>query len=459
MKNFDTELKKYADKVQLKMSERRELRERVLSYMEYHPLQKQTPVSRVLQDVITSESFVTFRITKFYMRLAGSALVLMLIVSPFIAEQAVPGDALYFVKTGFNESVQKQFMSSPYEKIEFETKLIERRISEARTLANEGKLTDEVKIKITETVKGHTNSVQNDLTKLRTQDADGAAIAQIAFNSSLEVQSAVLGSKSDTASSSSVDTILLAVNEARERVTLNQGEQAAPSFDGLNARIERETTRAYELFTAIKNSATSEEIRDIERRLSDINRLTIEAKDLYSVDPGVSTENLIKTLGLTQKLIVFMTNIDVRKSVSLDSLLPIVLSNAERVALLQNGVVEARVVIEVVTVRLETIGDSGVKEKVTGGLAQVEDFLTAIDVAIADGDIAGAENLFNEVDAFVRDLDNITQHTGIGIMSTEEEDSGEVVEGIDEVSRGALNPVSTSTEPIGTTTRQINTRI
>ena len=424
MKSFDTELKKYAEKINLKVSERHELRERVLSYMEYHPLKKQARVSKDLHEGIVGESFVTFNFTMLHARVVGSIFGLVLILSPFIAEKSVPGDVLYFVKTGFNEPIQGTFANSPYEKIEFETKLMERRIAEARALASTGDLTEEVKTQIAETVKGHTHAVQSGLAELRTQDADGAAIAQISFNSSLEVQSAVLGVEGD-ASASSIDTILTAVNEAREEVVASQEETVAPSFDGLSARIELETTRAYELFTTIKESATDEEIRDIERRLSDINRLTLEAKDTHAQDAEKGAESLATTLGLIQKLVVFMTDIDIRETVSLESLVPVVLSEAERVTLAQTEAEAIRVIHEQVTARLKTIGDVGVKEKAIEGLGSIEKFLEEAMISIGVPDIVVAENLLKEARAIADDLNMVTQHTGIGIepeeMPVEEE--------------------------------------
>lgn len=414
MKSFDTELKKYAEKISLKASERRELRERVLAYMEYHPLPKQSATEQV--QTAPSESFIVVHfnslISPLRMRVASGMLILFLIIAPFVAERSVPGDVLYLVKTGFNETLQGQLANSPYEKIEFETKLMERRIGEARALASEGKLTEEVKTKIAEDVKEHTDAVQDGLAELRTQDADGAAIAEIAFNSSLEVQSAVLNSNTSTTGTSSIDSILTIVNDARDEVTSNQIE-SIPSFVNMMAKVELETTRSYELFNTIKPDATPEEIVDIERRFSDINRLIAEAKEKNVTEPEVAANGLRDTLGLIQKFIVFMTNIDVREAVALETLVPVVLSSAERTDIVTGEIQAIQSLALEITERFTTLEEEGVKTKVSEGLIQVGEFVgkatTTLEIPDADIDIALVEGWIREARALINDLDTMTK--------------------------------------------------
>ena len=64
MKSFDSDLKKYADKIRLKATERAALRERILSYMEYHPLPKQVGESVLMPLMLESQPFKIIRITR-----------------------------------------------------------------------------------------------------------------------------------------------------------------------------------------------------------------------------------------------------------------------------------------------------------------------------------------------------------------------------------------------------------
>ncbi|GEM_PF-975726 len=463
MKSFDTELKKHADKIRLKAVERRELRERVLSYMEYHPLPKQDSVQKELKGAIHSESFVVLGIHSRIVQIAVAAFVLVMVVVPFAAERAVPGDVLYIVKTGINEPVQSSLASSPYEKIEFETKLMERRIAEARVLASEGKLTDDVKTKIAETVKEHSDAVQTELQELRNQDAEGAAIAQIAFNSSLEVQSAVLTEDDDAADEVS-DPILTVVKEARE-VSEKEKGSTTPSYDGLMARIELETTRAYELFETVKESATEEEITDIERRFADINRVIEETKEDRVLDEIKSASDLAKILGQVKKLIFFMADINIRDSVSLEALVPIILSDQERVDLVKE---ELRVIDGMkrdIYKILEAIGEGEVPNKIEPGLEEVEQDILQAQTALDVQDIPQAEEavrkgreLAGDLLAILRpsaqliELEETEISTSIGSTTPNESESEETLgegEPQEEISENPVESEETSNETEG----------
>jgi hypothetical protein len=419
MKSFDSDLKKYADKIRLKTSERSALRERILSYMEYHPLPKQKESLVPFPSMLESQPFHVFHITRRTMRLAAGFMVLTLVVLPFAAERSIPGDVLYLVKTGFNESVQAQLVNSPYEKIEFETKLIERRIAEARSLADQGKLTDEVKTQLAETVKTHTQNVSSEITELGTQDSDGAAIARIAFSSSLEVQSAVLNASAGEDEEAPIGSILLVVDEARGEASVAAEGEPAPSYEGLLAKIESETTRAYELFESVKSSATQDESQDIERRLNDVNRLITEAKDTHeqtttadialvatgTAEQVPATEKLASTLSAIHKLIVFMTDIDVRETVELESIVPVVLSDAERLAPVRDALPARTEQMSRITAALPTVTDAGMKEKITLGVGRADALVVAIQGALETGDVSVAESSYAELAALATDLE------------------------------------------------------
>ncbi|QQR64680.1 hypothetical protein IPH92_03910 [Candidatus Kaiserbacteria bacterium] len=440
MKSFETELKKYTDKTHMKASERTELRERIFAYMEYHPLPKQMTDMRALAQSVPSESFMVVHFNKIYMRVAGGIFALFIIAAPFFAEQSMPGDVLYLVKTGVNETVQGQLANSPYEKIEFETKLMERRITEARVLASEGKLTEEVKQQITDTVKEHTTAVQAGLVELRTQDAEGAAIAEISFNASLEVQSAMLGADTEIEDDSLVESIMVVMNDAREGVIESQVENTA-SYEGLMAQVERETTRAFELFITIKRSATEEEISDIDRRLSDINRLTEEAKQVHDDHSEAATGDLAATLGLLQKLVAFMSDIDVRETVSLADLVPVMLSDIERTEMVKSEIEVLNGLKIQVTERLITLAEPGIVEKVNEALTQIDTLMLQTTVALETGEISAAEVAIKEASALMIDIDSLTKPSEVtGEVPVLPPVEGEVVDPVEET--------STSTEVI-----------
>jgi hypothetical protein len=413
MKSFETEIKKYAEKTRLKALEREAIRDRLLTYMEYHPLKKDHADLLSLSSLRSGSVYVSFN--SFWMRSVSGALAILLVIAvPLLAERAVPGDVLYLVKTEVNEGIRTQLASSPYEKVALETRLIERRIAEARLLASEGKLTGEVEAQIAETVKGHAQAVQSGLAELRVNDADGAALAEISFNSTLEIQSAVLD-HSEESGSSSVASILNVVNTVRDEVAADANPMT-PSYEGLLARIESETTRAYEFFATVKESATAEEISDMERRLSDINRSIVEAKELQVTNETEAVTKMIETLGLIQKLITFMTDIDVRETVTLESIVPLSLTDEERIFNLEEIRADVEESVRVIENKVDYIEDEGIKEKVIMGLDDVEVLVSDLTEAIGAHEVQMAEQYAAEAQALAGDLTNLTE----GITALEE---------------------------------------
>jgi hypothetical protein len=344
MKSFDNDIKKITEKTRLKAAERRVLRDRVLSYMEYHPLPEtmrenrtEVPSFNVGEILAWSQSHTR--------SLAGAFMaVFVVLVLPFAAEKAVPGDVLYPIKTKINESILASFADSPYEKVAFETELLERRIAEARLLAKEGKLNEETDAKIAETVKGHASAVQEGINELKNSDAEEAAIVEIAFSSTLEVQSAVLSSDEARGVGGSSEGVAGVLRDAQSAVSTS-----TPSYERLSTRVQEGIARVEDLFSAINGGVTDEERADIERRLGDITKKVETARLAHEANTATSTEavatttvvvkeeekvNPITVLATTlrdiQKLMLFITDIDVRESVLLEDLVPAEKTDDER---------------------------------------------------------------------------------------------------------------------------------
>lgn len=420
MKSFDTELKKYTKKVRLRAAERREIRERILAYMEYHPLPKE--VKKKLPETITSEHFVIFNFNTVYTKVAAGFFALLIVVSvPLAAERSVPGDVLYPVKT-LNEGIRAQFVSSPYEQVAFETELMERRIAEARLLAKEGKLTEEVEAEIAATVKGHADAAQKGIEELKNADADEGAIAEIAFGTTLEVQSAVLDSGIGTGSTTGPHGIAIAVKEAKANVDAQKGT-STPPYELLSARVELETTRAYELIETVDVFATEEERADIERRLADIERTILAAEELQEEGDAEATVGLTDALALIQKLIVFMTDIDVRENVPLESIVPIVLTDEEKKTDIETRLVEITTTWEEVQPRIASFIETDMYEKLIVGAEMINRGLATTTTLLVEERYEAANNALLEVEALIFDLDVLTAEgqTDEIIEETEEE--------------------------------------
>ena len=409
MKSFDTDIKKYAHKIRLKAAERHELRERVLAYMEYHPLPKQSMKEEI--EHIESESFIRIHFNTIYTRIAVSVFaVLLVVIVPFAAERSVPGDVLYSFKTQINEGIRATLANSPYEKIVLETALLERRIAEARLLESQGKLTSEIEAAISETVREHASAVQQSIVDLRSDNTEEAAIAEIAFGSALEVQSAVLEAGISTTS----DTTGIAdvVREAQADIAA-QKATATPSFSGLMARVEIETTRAYELFESINGDASDEERADIERRLEDIARKIAAAQELNANADTMAVSELTSALTLTQKLIAFMTDIDVSENVALETLVPIELTDEERITIANELLTDVLELQSTVLERIDLIVDAALLEKVTFGLDELLGLVNTATSSLEVGDVDSVEQAIATAYEYAIDLNNMTSNVGV----------------------------------------------
>lgn len=438
MKRFSQQFNTAANRVRLTKAESQDLRERLVSYMEYHPLpaEQRTPAKTTL----ASEPFWIWRFNTVRTRalFSVSAMALLIIV-PIAAEQTVPGDVLYPVKVRFNEEVRSSLAVTPYQQIEWETKRVERRLAEARLLATEGKLTEAIEAEVAAAVKTHGDAAQAGLAELRASDSEAAAIAELTFASALEVESEVLATETERQQAAGASTtVALAAAIADVRAQVATPETTEVSFARLVAQVESETTRANELLLSLINEVTPAEREDIDRRLADIDRkfteaLTYQATTTETVveeitdvvaevatstatstdevttaviktpTPAAITEAEAKTLLRealqdTQKLIRFMTDIDVKNNVTVDELIPMTLTATEW----QQTLAVTRTEITNGVSELEARNSAD--EKITFGLERVAELLVSADSATEATEFTAAEQTLTEALALVTDM-------------------------------------------------------
>jgi hypothetical protein len=341
----------------------------------------------------------------------------------------VPGDVLYPVKVRFNEEIRSSLSFGGYQKIAWETARVERRIAEARLLASEGKLTEEAQAAIEEEVQAHTEAAQKELAQLREDDEEDAVVAQVVLESALGVQSFVLDlhTQDDTSSSTGRDIRGIAgvVKEALDGVVATKVGTSTPSYERLVARVELETTRAQELFASVSESASNEEKLEIERRIEDKNRIISLAHTSFEEgQEDVAIQYLKTALSNTQKLITFMTDIDVRETVELETLVPKTLTQEERSDEVGNLLVEIALIIESLEFRVAAMStEDPVYEKAALGLDEVvvlhasatEAFQSANNEVVNGIEYPSydvAETFALQARGLAEDLKHMTEHVG-----------------------------------------------
>lgn len=433
MKRFSEQLHKKSLSVAMRASERAELRARVQSYMEYHPLAqgvKQT-LSKEERAILT-DPYQTFSFSFGQLaRYAGAAVCAVFALVSYTAEQTVPGDTLYPMKVRFNEEVRATLSFTPYQKITWETERLSRRISEARVLADEGRLTEAVEEEVVEAVRTHGENARREIAELNVTDSDEAALASLHLATTLDVQSLALreGANADAASLASTEmsstaagTSLLARAIASERSqTVGLDSNTLPAYERVLAHVETDTTRARELLLSIKGSATSEELTDIERRLADADRSLAAALMLAETDQDAARTGLLDVLQRTQKLIVFMNNIDVRAVVGVEEIVPVQLTNEERtVAVVDAAGFSRTTIVLTKTALMSATFTPEEAQRIDYILNRIEESLVKAEAALAQSDVGTAETLGAELRAMSLDLRTMM---GIDAKATLPEDT------------------------------------
>jgi hypothetical protein len=414
---LEKKLKSELGKIHMRASERIFLRERLLAYMEYHD-RKNFHASSAIQDRVVGffADFYASYLNTSQARGAFGVVALLVVVSiPFSAESSVPGDVLYPVKVRVNEEVRSGLTFSPYEKVAWEAKRAERRIGEARVLAKEGRLTNEVEAELTETMKGHVADAQKEMAVLRESDADGAAIAQVAMESALELQTAVLDTDISTQASSSVSgeshmaTLALAVRDVHASLVVSEPEVSVSAYDRFTLKVAESMKYAKELESSLLPTLTEGESFEINRRLSDIENTVSAAHTLHasSTTQG-GLRDLKSAFSDIQKLIAFMSDIEVRRSVAIEKLVPKQLTDEDRKEILWAAHAELLGTVELVSMRLaSSTAEQGVRDVQSTTIAQLQEQLDIVSRQLEEG------GSLNEAE-FALNAARVLSHTLLG---------------------------------------------
>lgn len=185
MKNDITpHIKTASEHIRLSEAERAHMAHVIHEYMVWKPLP--TPAS--------PRTFLAHW-SAFAHRPLALALLFLVIFSggiSYAAESALPGDALYAVKTKVNEPLQVALASSPEAKANVQMQLAERRIEEAATLAADGRLDSETQDALATSFQAHAQSATDEVAAIDENDSPAAAEISSRFETRLAAHEAVL---------------------------------------------------------------------------------------------------------------------------------------------------------------------------------------------------------------------------------------------------------------------------
>lgn len=451
MKRFSEQLQKKSDSLRLKTGEKLELRKRLVSYMEYHPIAQTKKDKIVSTDVFvdTKMRFININSWKF-LQFSGVAIATILLVIPYVAEKAVPGDMLYAVKVNFNEEVRSTLTLSSYEKVVWETERLNRRIAEARLLTNEGRMTEELEVSVAEAVRTHSENARKEIASLKETDEGEAVLASIQLDTTIDVQSTALRNGISSATSTEKNMTILIADVLTESQVIGDKVEIVnlPSRERLVGQIESETTRVYELLANVKTLATTEEQSDIKRRLEDIDRKNQLAMQTYEHSEVEASNELLEVLQDIQKLVVFMNNIDVRTNITIDEIVPVTLTTEERLTSVKDKQQKTLTLIEYTEQALEATSSSiEIKDKVSQTLKQSKLKMEELTLTLQaeNFDLSGVESVVNDNYNLVKDSWIVLGVKEVDLLKKIEEDK---LENIGTTTESVIKEESTSTEEV-----------
>jgi hypothetical protein len=159
MNDFFEQLNKAKAGINLPASQKAGLRHKLTAYMDMHPLPTKASASHGWSN--------NFRKT---LQIAGVSLAVVLVVgggTTALANNALPGDALYQVKINVTEQVAAAFKFNDEARADFEIDLAARRVEEANQLQAKGELNAETEQQLAVSFEKHASQVESRIGKLK----------------------------------------------------------------------------------------------------------------------------------------------------------------------------------------------------------------------------------------------------------------------------------------------------
>lgn len=220
------------------------------------------------------------------------------------AEQALPGDLLYPVKTNVTEGVIGIFSTSPEEKADLQARLASRRLGEVTQLALSGRLTSESRAQLEQEVTKHIAQIDTQVAALKAQNNFKDAIeVSSRLEVSLRDNVRALGEIDGTVNTETT-AVAVAVSEKADAALLTRIElegEAHPDIAQVGvmtlaiekrAEIEEVSVASDELFVKIIAVAGEEAVAEL-----DAAKITIE--ELISAGDALFDQGDYKSAYLT----------------------------------------------------------------------------------------------------------------------------------------------------------------
>ncbi len=195
-----------------------------------------------------------------------------------VAENAVPGDALYPVKVDINETVRGGLTLSAEGKAEWSVRKAERRLEEAEKLASEGKLDADAEASVKAGFEARADEAIAAIAAVgEKKGAEAAANLNAAFKSSLEAHERVLVNANADADVLASLRMKIGAAEAA-RAGIGAGAETEASAEGRLTALENKLAEAGKFVSMKAATAGAQATADAKARLTASAALMAQGK-------------------------------------------------------------------------------------------------------------------------------------------------------------------------------------
>ena len=199
-----------------------------------------------------------------------------------VAEQSLPGDAMYTVKVGVNEEVRDWLTLSNKAQANWEVRKVERRLEEAEELSAEGQLNTETKVKIEERFDRLTEAFAKETAKMEAkEDMNASFEAHSNFEASLKAHERILAD------------IFAQANDSRDEAQSILGKVRAELSAVAEARNDAEIKIEGDMSAEIKTAAMGK-ANVAENKIEEASEFIVKFKALVDADISSDAEAKLK---------------------------------------------------------------------------------------------------------------------------------------------------------------------
>lgn len=256
---------------------------------------------------------------KFIPALSFALLLVITGGTSLAAENSLPGDILYSVKTGLNEQVRGFTAVTPEAKAKFALEVTDRRLKEVSLLSSKGLLNEKTSLIVQGQLQKQAGQIKNQVASLvSTKNIRAAQEISLNFESSLRAHELIL-EKISTKQSEQSDTLAVAANHSliasiktqiatttAARTLLQADEVTDASLDAekLLARITEIKLKAVE----IKRIASTTPVSSSARASTSLIYIGESDKFIMSADQKIASSSYAEALLDLQKAIQYLVD-------------------------------------------------------------------------------------------------------------------------------------------------------